>query len=704
MKRNTQQNKKFNISNKLQFVGYIDLSMFPSWTRLLIWSLDLPMSPFMVLMSRIIRLWKNNGITFVVLYTKECVRILQHYVGGDIVLASDKFVIGIVGGIPSIIPGTLRTLIRSGDQKTIRGVLSLLSVYRVLKIPGKLKIDYITGPFTGLSDTLPTNEIIKAINNLLPISSRTKKKLHLKRINYLVSAGPNHSISVLGIWKDLKCWESSALRPVLERFILLHNGGVPFLDILSKDWNLLKDKTFDSDLILGKLSLKYEAAGKIRVFAITDFLTQTVMKPLSDYIFSLVRTFPTDGTFNQDGPLKRLLSLYREGKLHNATFYSYDLSSATDRLPMALQKQILTILFTKEFADDWASLLTDRDWYLKLVPYRYSVGQPMGALSSWAMLSLTHHVIVQIAAGRACITNFTNYAILGDDIVIADKTVALSYHKLMTEVLGVEINKSKSLVSKHSFEFAKRLITLDGEVSPVGAKNLLVGLNSLRGLSSILLDLVNKGVVLTESEINNMYTTIPTVRKSQGEKFKWLVLGPFGFIPSTDGLSASLKLTNSLSAVEMDILLTSITETKFNMDKQLWESNMKKTIKIICDLKLLTKPPGSDFDIRKSLTYQVIIGDYEREIYELARSMPEYRIKFSSGPLFTGFYRKMWMKPMMNHIHSLIHDISQETLIPLDPFAVDKVELPFKSNSKGEDFFRLVHELTIKKRLHYKVG
>ena len=28
---------------------------------------------------------------------------------------------------------------------------------------------------------------------------------------------------------------------------------------------------------------------------------------------------------------------------------------------------------------------------------KYSVGQPMGALSSWAMLAYTHHLIVQLA-------------------------------------------------------------------------------------------------------------------------------------------------------------------------------------------------------------------------------------------------------------------------------------------------------------------
>lgn len=59
----------------------------------------------------------------------------------------------------------------------------------------------------------------------------------------------------------------------------------------------------------------------------------------------------------------------------------------------------------------------------------------MGALSSWAMLALTHHVIVQIASMRVGKPSFTNYALLGDDIVIADKAVAMSYHEIMTKIL-----------------------------------------------------------------------------------------------------------------------------------------------------------------------------------------------------------------------------------------------------------------------------
>lgn len=55
---------------------------------------------------------------------------------------------------------------------------------------------------------------------------------------------------------------------------------------------------------------------------------------------------------------------------------------------------------------------------------RYSVGQPMGALSSWAMLALTHHAIVKIASYKAGYRRgFDLYAILGDDITIGKYSV-----------------------------------------------------------------------------------------------------------------------------------------------------------------------------------------------------------------------------------------------------------------------------------------
>lgn len=51
---------------------------------------------------------------------------------------------------------------------------------------------------------------------------------------------------------------------------------------------------------------------------------------------------------------------------------------------------------------------------------------------------------------------FTKYAILGDDVVIADSRVAKLYTDLLS-LIGVSISRAKSLVSPSgALEFAKR--------------------------------------------------------------------------------------------------------------------------------------------------------------------------------------------------------------------------------------------------------
>jgi hypothetical protein len=117
----------------------------------------------------------------------------------------------------------------------------------------------------------------------------------------------------------------------------------------------------------------------------------------------------------------------------------------------------------------------------------YSVGQPMGALSSWAMLALTHHAIVQWAAHRArrkyptaTITlAFTEYAVLGDDIVIANRFVAREYMLILREI-GVKAGLAKSIISKGSFyvEFAKKFFTPQGRADMLPLKEVIATYSS----------------------------------------------------------------------------------------------------------------------------------------------------------------------------------------------------------------------------------
>jgi len=75
---------------------------------------------------------------------------------------------------------------------------------------------------------------------------------------------------------------------------------------------------------------------------------------------------------------------------------------------------------------------------------RYACGQPMGAKSSWAMLALTHHVIVQQAANNAGATDYMDYALLGDDNTMCGSAVASNYLTIMRHY-SVPINLDKSV-------------------------------------------------------------------------------------------------------------------------------------------------------------------------------------------------------------------------------------------------------------------
>lgn len=155
------------------------------------------------------------------------------------------------------------------------------------------------------------------------------------------------------------------------------------------------------------------------------------------------------------------------------------------------------------YGQAWAALLVDRDYLLpgdratKRDPQnlRYAVGQPMGAYSSWAMLNLCHHLILQylnyeVYGGQKW---YENYEVLGDDIVIFDKEIANRYIKLLEGGLDVKCNISKSLIapSRPVIEFAKRTAIGDAEVSAFSWRQIR-SFDSLLGRACVAADVVSR--------------------------------------------------------------------------------------------------------------------------------------------------------------------------------------------------------------------
>jgi hypothetical protein len=408
-------------------------------------------------------------------------------------------------GLPRIIPASHRLRMRRGDPTLFRFWLTLFGLYRALKFPAKVNTATITQPGVDLSigflsswETWVSTHFVPGLEKLVddPLAGGDPTRLPAPELLPLAQAGACSA-------PRMSSYSSAAWAAYVWVTGYMHTPGPSHMGCRippnwgeSLPWYLYAIGQYEGTKALwttmslmakydpkgypfaGRLATKLEAAGKVRVFAMVDYWTQVALKPLHDTIFSWLRDIPQDGTFDQHKPLKALLSK----KSVTGYVASFDLSAATDRLPVKVQQIILAVMFNPAFAEAWRNLLVDRAYsmlpptrdrpddpihlYDKSDHYRYAVGQPMGAYSSWAMLALTHHAIVQFAAWRAGIDGwFKDYAVLGDDIVIGNRDVANHYLRVM-EILGVEVGLAKSLISSNkSAEFAKRLYFKGQDIS-----------------------------------------------------------------------------------------------------------------------------------------------------------------------------------------------------------------------------------------------
>jgi hypothetical protein len=446
-------------------------------------------------------------------------------------------------GLPRIIPRYSRGFIRRGDHSTIRFWLTLLGMYRILLIEPKYKLSTITKPGKVLPNTflvewcrflrtrfiggLEVHTGEKLLDIGTDILSRPspfpimKSSADLPNVDWEANeVGPSTSFGCR--FNSATRWTEGQWGWSLFRYLSVTPGGTGTTQSL---WTLMLEVAESAKLAqlrtgsetlreavkrglsnkarqnrrrndefangaanCGRLSVKIEPAGKARVFAMVDYWTQVALKPLHDWIFSVLREIPQDGTFDQLKPVKRLMK--KVGP--NEKIWSFDLSAATDRIPVLIQGLLLWQIFGRQFASTWKALLCGRPYYLgathakkagisnKGVDLRYAVGQPMGAFSSWAMLALTHHAMVQYAAYKAGEAKwYDRYAVLGDDVVIAGERVGLEYRKLC-EKLGVEIGIAKSLAARgKTLEFAKKFFFQGEQVSGLPIKYWAAAQHSL---------------------------------------------------------------------------------------------------------------------------------------------------------------------------------------------------------------------------------
>lgn len=154
-----------------------------------------------------------------------------------------------------------------------------------------------------------------------------------------VNAGPNHKKAYLSLPAD-------AYALSYKPRILLALGILAGYFDKSNIYKFLKEEITavrtlslerSKEHILGKLSFLKEPAGKVRVVAILDGWTQMILSGLHATVGSILKEIPQDGTFDQGKPIELLPK-------KESLVYSFDLSAATDRLPIDLQVQVISLL------------------------------------------------------------------------------------------------------------------------------------------------------------------------------------------------------------------------------------------------------------------------------------------------------------------------------------------------------------------------
>lgn len=440
---------------------------------------------------RIQRMHKENGPIFTIAYIKMMKQLVMSHLSNN-PQKQVKMIIGIDRrtGLPKAIRA-LHPHILSRDTSSLRFVFTLLSISRL--IPGWKDPDLSPLVTPSGANPLMIRELSSFVGKFLdetrwdsrlsgistddlhfsnkagPIGRATRDSLmdlyFMPDILKTILKGTNikhilehyegifkkHQVlryfSVLKNWKSLNSNKSRIWKDTLNIFgISTMNARVDYL--LDKANGFIKPEYH-----IRKLSIVKDPEAKSRIIAIFDYWSQLWLKQIHSIHFNFLRTLENDRTFTQDPIIIDKPSKHR--------YYSFDLSSATDRFPLQLQQEVIKGMFGQEVSDRWAMVLTTFPFY---VPWEdktinYNCGQPMGAYSSWSTFTITHHMIMYYIHHKLNL-QYKYYMILGDDIVIYHDDVAVMYQHIMKE-LDVGISIPKSCISSNMYEFAKRIF-LDG--------------------------------------------------------------------------------------------------------------------------------------------------------------------------------------------------------------------------------------------------
>jgi hypothetical protein len=551
----------------------------------------------------LLQLWeKSHNSTLHMLRRVDMLRLhYVRYLGGNPLLETDKIRLK-AGGLPAC----LHFLpLHSKEAQDVRFILTLLTSTRAITLKGIPDVSVITQSAESSVNPKLLSFVDVWVQKLKQDGIRVprSKDDFFKEYHPSTKVGPNgHAFASLFGDLEVVSYDPLMLEnikalggKILESFIdvLVQSGLIRYLTDISLKYSMVKPTIPKT----GRLSCISDKNGKLRIIAIFDYWSQTALKGLHDYLYEVLACIPEDCTFSQGE--KVISHLSKDGP-----YYCFDLKSATDRFPVSFQEIVLAKIIGEKRAAAWKSLLVDRDfstpefWKVPGNTVKYAVGQPLGAYSSWAAFTLSHHVLIRHCFDELGIPCTGKYLVLGDDVVIAHRGAARLYTKRLTE-LGVEISKTKSLISRDTLEFAKRYWHKGIEVSPISTSGFISTQKRVHLLVPFLVALRSRGYGLMYEipcMVGQIYRNLKTSRVER------LVVKARAFLTVSNILNGRIGEVEGLNTLAPIVKVQSmpcgsslqiVANTIFSMAVTRLRNVSTKTVSYITDIGGLAMDPPS---------------------------------------------------------------------------------------------------------------
>lgn len=418
-----------------------------------------------------------------------------------------------------------KALLRCGNTQSKVYWVSIFSSYRLFYTVPVVDISTITSRFEGnLTGLFRLKYLLalKHVNKSFRSKSFSLDQNWTATFKWHVSgaSGPNGPVSYTQYLNDLRSLSYTRLMiGIVILFLALPYDNKwetvkalrdAFIDSLEKG---------DSSSIHSRLLFFSDKGGKTRVVAIGDILSQSLLNTVHHRCTLLLRRLKQDGTYDQDRSRRYIQKMSRV----NDPLASIDLTAATDRMPVLLQVFVIISLriLTPLQAFGWWWVTTKRDFTYKDVDgslkcTRYAVGQPMGLLSSWPVMAISHHYLVRLSFAARGFKNLRSapYCVLGDDLTLRSHEVAGEYLELI-KYFGMQFSPEKTYIAKGVAEFAKSLFCHGEELTPFPLALLRFNENTV---------VSNTLAIITECKRINLSLTAQTLTGLFPKRWRNLVL------------------------------------------------------------------------------------------------------------------------------------------------------------------------------------